>query len=151
MIFVDSNYFIHLLTHHEKQSKIETFFDEKQDLCTSMTVLNEVKYGILWYASSKKLKTTKKYEIISHLKSNDPLLSEIMERYITFFINIRASVIIYGSTAEDELLTCDLMTKYGFLPSDASILATMIHNNISTILTDDEDFKKVKEINVLTL
>ena len=44
----------------------------------------------------------------------------------------------------------DFMEKYKIRPRDAIHVASMLENNISTIITEDPDFKKVKEIKVLT-
>jgi len=42
------------------------------------------------------------------------------------------------------------MEKYKIRPRDAIHVASMLENNISTIITEDPNFKKVKEIKILT-
>ena len=43
----------------------------------------------------------------------------------------------------------EVMERYGLLPGDAAIALTCRHYGISTILTFDEDFKKVPWLRVL--
>ncbi len=43
----------------------------------------------------------------------------------------------------------DIMRQYGLLPNDAIIAATCKHYNIDTIITFDEDFKRVPWLTVL--
>jgi len=42
------------------------------------------------------------------------------------------------------------MEKYKIRSRDAIHVASMLENNISTIITEDPNFKKVKEIKILT-
>ena len=48
-----------------------------------------------------------------------------------------------------EKLTCSIIVENALLPTDASIVANMLKNNIKKVLTDDSDFKKVDAIEVL--
>ncbi len=43
----------------------------------------------------------------------------------------------------------DIMRQYGLLPNDAIIAATCKHYNIDTIITFDEDFKRVPWLKVV--
>ena len=43
----------------------------------------------------------------------------------------------------------DVMMQYGLLPNDAIIVATCKHYNIDTIITFDEDFKRIPWLKVI--
>jgi predicted nucleic acid-binding protein len=45
----------------------------------------------------------------------------------------------------------EFMKKYGIKPRDAIHVASMLENSIPTIVTEDSDFKKVREIKTLTI
>lgn len=45
----------------------------------------------------------------------------------------------------------NFMEKYQLRPRDAIHVSSMLENEVSTIITEDPDFKKAKEIKVLTL
>ena len=58
--------------------------------------------------------------------------TSVIERYLKFFINIS-----------------HIIVENALFPTDASIVAIMIKNNIKKIITDDSDFKKVGLIEVI--
>lgn len=58
---------------------------------------------------------------------------------------------IISVNPETVLRALKLMKKYRLKPRDAIHTASMLENNISTIITEDPDFKKIREIKVLTL
>jgi|YelNatPaOPRAMG01_1025707.scaffolds.fasta_scaffold38897_2 predicted nucleic acid-binding protein len=43
------------------------------------------------------------------------------------------------------------MRKYGIKPRDCIHISCMLENNVKTIVTEDVDFMKVKEIKVLSI
>jgi predicted nucleic acid-binding protein len=45
----------------------------------------------------------------------------------------------------------NFMEKYELMPRDSIHVSSMLENNVSTIITEDPDFKKVKEIKTLTI
>lgn len=150
-VFIDTNVFLIFLTkHRDNWQKIGDIFDsEKHELKTSVLVINELKYKLLWTAAAEKLNTQNKYEIIDFIKNDKNLRDGVYSKFLEFYTNIKQKIAILDITDKDEIASCQLSDKYGLLPTDASIAASMISNGIKKILTDDADFKKVKELEVM--
>ena len=150
-LFVDTNIFLFLLTKQEKVwEKISSVLDDNSyEFFTSVLVLNELKYKLLWLSAAEKLSTTKKYDIVAEIKKNSILRNAVYSKYLEFYLSLAHQFTILENSVHHELLSCSLSTKYGLLPMDAGIVATMLKHNISIIFTDDKDFSKVTEIKVL--
>lgn len=150
-IFIDTNSFIAFLADDkEKAGKIDNILSDKNnEIYTSYNVLNEIKFILLIDKAMKILKTDKKWELIKFIKNNEEARSEIIEKYLEFYANIKSRMNILTVNHDIEILSCKMSIDYGLLPTDASIAAAMMKNNIKKILTDDSDFKKVKGIEVI--
>lgn len=150
-LFVDSNPFIYFLSDvKDKADIVQKFFKNKNyELHTSYAVLNEVKFRLLMNKAIEELKTTKKYELIKSINSMEDLRISVIERYLKFFTNIIHLIKILDMDSSSETLSCSMIMEKGLLPTDASIAALMLNNNINKILTDDSDFKKVESIEVI--
>ncbi len=150
-LFVDTNIFLFLLTKQEKVwEKIASLFDDDSyDFFTSVLVLNELKYKLLWISAAEKLSTTKKYDIVAEIKTNAALRNEVYSKYMEFYLSLGHQFTVLENSVHHELLSCSLSTKYGLLPMDAGIVATMLKHNVSIIFTDDKDFDKITEIKVI--
>lgn len=150
-IFIDTNSFIFFLTDEkEKAQKVtDVLKDKNNEVYTSYNVLNEVKFILLIDKAMKTLKSGKKWELIKFIKDNEEIRKEILEKYLKFYSNIKSRAKILTINDDIEILSCQKSIEYGLLPTDASIVASMISNGIKKILTDDADFKKVKEVEVM--
>ncbi len=152
-LFVDTNIFLYFLTKHkDKWDKIaELFNDTNYEFITNILVLNELKYKLLWLSASEKIKTTNKFAIINRIKKDKKLRTSVYSKYLEFYLNLKNKFDILDITNKEEILSCSISTKYGLLPTDASIVANMMQNNIEKILTNDEDFKRVDKIEVIQI
>lgn len=150
-IFIDANPFIYFLSDVTKKSdKVQEILEnDNNTLYTSYAVLNEVKFKLLMNKSIEDYKTNKKYELIKILNTDKNLRKNVIERYLKFFVNIRQRVKILDLDEVTEEMTCSIIIEKGLLPTDASIVASMVKNNIKKIVTDDSDFKKVDIIEVI--
>lgn len=150
-IFIDANPFIYFLSDVKKKSdNVQRILENKEnEFYTSYAVLNEVKFKLLINKAIEDYKTNKKYELIKIVNTNSDLRASVMERYLKFFLSISQLVKIIDLDMITEKLACSLIIEYGLLPTDASIAASMVKNNIKKILTDDSDFKKVDTIEVV--
>ncbi len=54
-------------------------------------------------------------------------------------------------TLRELTMALGFMHKYGLKPHDALHIACMVSNNIPMIITEDPDFRGIKEIEVLTI
>jgi len=150
-IFIDANPFIYFLSNVIKKSdKVQRILENNEnEFYTSYAVLNEVKFRLLMNKAIEEYKTNKKYELIKIVNTNSELRASVIERYLKFFLSISQLVKILDLDATTEKVACSLIIEYGLLPTDASIVAGMLKNDIKKILTDDSDFKKVDVIEVI--
>ncbi|MEW5955294.1 MAG: type II toxin-antitoxin system VapC family toxin [Candidatus Micrarchaeota archaeon] len=125
--FLDTNLFI--FAFYEKSAKGEraqNILDEivrgKARAATSALVLDEVMWAI-----------TKNYSSTE--------IPSVIERVYDV-----PNVVVIGVDAEAPRLAIEVMKKYGLKPRDAFHAATMLQNEIFTIVSDDADFDRVKEI-----
>ena len=150
--FVDANVFLDYLLGDKRSKRVLAFIKKyKKRSATSMTVLSEVKYKLLWILASRKLKTTKKYEIIEYIKRNKQFREDVYATYLDFYIFLVQHFTILNETLEDEFLSCSLSHEDDILPKDAMILALMLRTKIPKLVTFDSDFDDVKLVEVVKL
>ena len=118
------------------------------DIYTSYDVLNEIKFILLINEAKKLLNTEKRRELIEIIKKNKELRKSVIEKYLKFYINLSAHIKILINK-DAEISSSNNIFEYGLLPTDATILALMNKHKINTILTNDSDFKKIKDIKVI--
>lgn len=150
-IFIDANAFIYFLSNtKDKAERVQKIIeDSSYQLFTGYAALNEVKFRLLINKAIEELKTTKKHELIKFIKEDEIIRTSVIERYLKFFINMANFITILEIDESTEKMICSLIINDGLLPTDASIAAMMRLNGIKKILTNDSDFKKVKEIEVI--
>jgi len=133
MIFFDTSVLVAAFCKEEKLEKAKelvkkVFFGEIEGYISTQ-VLAELFY-VLHYKKKIDLKTCKMLVEAFKISKNWKIL-EIRKETINKAIEIKE--------------------KYNILFWDALIVATMLENNIKKILTLDEEFKKVKEIEVILI
>ncbi len=147
-IFIDANSFLYLLTETPKKYEmLLEMLNSDIELATSYSVLNEVKYKLLYIFASEEFKTKHKYEIVNHIKKDREFRKKIIIRYLKFYRSISSRVKILSD--DGELASCSLIVNYGLLPNDASIVAIMKKNQIKSIITSDSDFEKISWIKII--
>lgn len=130
-IFLDSNFLIYMNTMiNEERGALDEFFRNllKESLFTNMLVVDETLYV-----------SKRKFELPYDVTLN--FLRKIMIPY-TEIISIEE---------EDMKVTEKYLLTYDLKPSDAIHLATMEKAGVNHIVTEDEDFDKVKEVKRLWL
>lgn len=139
-LFIDTNAFVYFLTHNkDKTTKVQEILEsEEYEIFTNVLVINELVYKLLWISASEKLKTNK-------------IRNDVYLRFIDFYSHLKSRCTVLDMKEDDIMLSCSISNNYGILPTDACIIVTMIKNNIKKILTDDSDFKKVHEIEVIEI
>ena len=152
-IFVDTNTFVYFLTDDKnKTAKMHDMLESGEyEIFTNVLAVNEIIYKLLWISASEKLKTNKKFILLKFIKNNINLRSEVYSKFIDFYLYLKTRCKIFDLKEDEIMISCSIANNYGLLPTDASIAATMIKNNIKKILTDDSDFKKIKGIEVVEL
>ena len=146
LIFLDTNILYHILHNTPKTDQVLTLLEENpEDYVIDMVVHNEIihtstmhyleyKHGVKGIYSIKRWIKKHGYpgEVINAVR-------ELIRR-----LDIRLIPSIY---TEQELY--ETVLRYKLLPSDAIIALTCKHYGIDTILTLDEDFKRVPWLKVI--
>lgn len=149
-LFVDTNAFLQILRRTSKAEKVADMLErDGSELFTSMAVLNEIKHKLLWLEAFDTLKTKKKYKVMKFIKSDQKFRESVLMRYMEFYSTVVGRCTVVSLHSFYELRAVGVMLKYGLLPTDAYILATMQALGISDILTDDNDFSKIEWVNVV--
>ena len=120
---------------------------EEKDLAVSLRVIDEIIFTLIRLDALRRL----------NIRKLDQLREYIRKRGIKEFANAMNDVeeLIEGLgivVLEDkgslrELL--EVMRSYNLLPGDALVAVTAKHYGISTILTFDEDFKRIPWLKVI--
>ncbi|MFQ5406028.1 MAG: type II toxin-antitoxin system VapC family toxin [Candidatus Micrarchaeia archaeon] len=126
-VYLDANFFVFAgfdATEKGNQARkiLEQIVLGKKQATTSALCLDEVMWTLL--------KNKAKQKIRSHLED-------------TYSIpNLK----IVSGTSLSPLRAVDFMEKYNLKPRDAFHAAIMQEQNLNTIISDDKDFDKIKEI-----
>jgi len=147
VIMVDTNVFYNFLFETELTEKATKIFELEEPLLTSFTVINETLYVI-----SRKI-AERKFGIRSYRRFREFVSSNGYEHFLeelTKFFNLLDDLSItilrdYQNTSE----VWELMKNYNLLPNDALIATTCKYYGIKKIATFDEDFKRVKFLDVV--
>ena len=145
-VFIDTNIFYNILFKTNLTRKARKLLEdyEENKFYTSLTVINE-----LLYISIRKY-----YQTTEELKGSYSLRKLIVNKgYPKFIVN---GIMKLLEDLEVEVLVGDVeyqdmiesASQLKLLPSDVIIALTCKHNNIDTIITFDEDFKRVPWLKV---
>jgi len=146
LIFLDTNILYHILHNTPRTTQVLTLLEENPgDYVIDMVVHNEIiytstlhylehRYGVKGIYSVRRwiMKHGYPEEVINTVR-------ELIKR-----LNIR---LIPSTYTEQELY--ETIQNYKLLPSDAIIALTCKHYSIKTILTLDEDFKRIPWLKVI--
>jgi len=146
-VFIDTNIFYNILFETSLTRKTRELLEnyEENQFYTSLTVINELLY----------ISTRKYYQTTENLKGSYSLRELIVDKgYPKFIINgirnlledLEVEVLAENVEYQDMIETA---SQLKLLPSDAIIALTCKHNGIDTIITFDEDFKRVRWLKVV--
>ncbi len=145
-VFIDTNIFYNVLFETNLTRNARKLLEdyEENKFYTSLTVINELLY----------ISTRKCYKAMEELKGPYSLRKLIVNKgYPEFIVNgirklledLEVEVLVENVEYRDMIETA---SQLKLLPSDAIIALTCKHNNIDTIITFDEDFKRVPWLKV---
>ncbi len=148
MIYVDSNALVYLL--HDVRPKSSLVIDTlsgSDEVYTSLRTIEETSYILVRIHLTKQYGVRSIHQIrevirrhgLEFIKDELATLRSLLSGYNIVVLQDRATV--------DEIH--DAMVKYHLLPGDAIIALTCKHHGIDTILTFDEDFKRVPWLRVV--
>ncbi|ASJ02770.1 hypothetical protein A3L09_05640 [Thermococcus profundus] len=143
--FLDSSVIVNLIVETELTKLAENVI-EHRPLLTSETVIDESIYVII-----RKLFALhgirNRFDVKE--KITTPEGKEIIREAIELVMNLLEDKGVGVLRDADIYLTMATMEKYGLLPHDAKILATMFQNGIRRLATFDRDFRNVSGIVLL--
>lgn len=140
MIFLDTNVLYHILHKTPKTGHALNLLEENSgDYVIDFIVHNEVIYTSTIHYLEHNYGVRGAYAVRKWIRRHgypEKVLNAV--RKLIESLDIRLIPTVY---TEDELYKA--LLELGLLPSDAMIALTCKHYGISTILTFDEDFKRV--------
>jgi len=146
VIFVDTNILYHIIHRTPKTDEALTILEENPgDYIIDTVVHNEIIYASTMHYLEHKHGVKGAYSARKWIKRHGypkeviDVVKELIKR-----LNIRLVPSMY---TEEELYKA--LIEFRLLPSDAIIALTCKHQGIDTILTFDEDFKRVPWLKVV--
>ena len=142
MIYVDANIIYNAIVKTELTEYARNTM-RLSGKVTSWTAINETVYAIF-----RKLAEREGYKTVHAIKDmpqteRQKLLDDAFE---TVERCISENNITQIRETQDTYISHQIAAEYGLLPSDATILATVLSHGITKIATLDRDFEVVKDI-----
>lgn len=147
MKVVDTNIFIEYLLNGERASKAEDLLSRNPDLAVTNVIIDEVEFVIIRRLASVRLGIRSLKRLKEYIKRNGLRFAyDALKKYTDMLRELEIAVL--KDYAEPyELL--ETMMRFNLTPSDAIIALTCKHYGIKTIITFDEDFKRIPWLKTL--
>ncbi len=146
MKVVDTNIFVQYLFDGDRADEAEKLLASHPDLAVTVGIIDEVEFVIIRCLARRRLGLRKLSRLKEHLRKNGlDFAIDILERYTEMLHEFDIAVLRDYAEPKELLET---MRKYQLTPSDAIIALTCKHYGIDTILTFDEDFKRIPWLRV---
>jgi predicted nucleic acid-binding protein len=142
VIILDSNTIVYyLLSIEPYASKVKQVIVEREDLAVTLRIVDEVVFTLIrleaWRRQGlRQLSELRDYVRRQGLREFYDTINDVEE-----FIYKIGIQVLEDKGSFTELL--ETIKKYNLLPGDALIAITAKHYGIDTILTFDEDFKRI--------
>ncbi len=147
MKFVDSNVFAYYIFKSEYTEEAARLLVEHEDLATSVRVIDEVVFLSIRRLALERLGLRRLDKIKAYISKHG--LNFAMDKLSMLRdVITELDIMVLKDTADLEELF-DTMISYNLTPSDALISLTCKHYGIDTIITFDEDFKRVPWLKVI--
>ena len=112
-------------------------------LCTPSSVLWETTYILLKAKAMKDAGIRKHYEVLKYLRENPDYVRTATKEIVNDIKTLISLYKIRILRVSPYRYMVREMLRYGLLPSDALIVATCRLHKVKTLITCDEDFKRV--------
>ena len=147
MKVVDTNIFVQYLFDGDRADEAEKLLASHPDLAVTVGIIDEVEFVIIRCLARRRLGLRKLSRLKEHLRKNGlDFAIDILERYTEMLHEFDIAVLRDYAEPKELLET---MRKYQLTPSDAIIALTCKYYGIDTILTFDEDFKRIPWLRVI--
>ncbi len=147
MILLDTNAIVYYLHRVEPYaSKVKQILVEREDLAVTLRIVDEVIFTLIRLEAWRKLGMRKLDQLRDYIREHGLDGFEDTINDIEELINRLDILVLEDKGSLEELLKT--MKNHSLLPGDALIAITAKHYSIDTILTFDEDFKRVPWLKV---
>lgn len=146
-IFIDTNVFYNILFETNLTQVARKLLEEYEEnlFYTSLTVVNE----LLYISTRKYYQATQEVSgsySLRRLTANKGYPTPIINGVQSLLKDLEVEVLIENVGYQDMI---EVANSLKLLPSDSIIALTCKYHGIETILTFDEDFKRVPWLNIL--
>ncbi len=147
LVYLDTSIILSILLETEKYQAAEDVLASFQDktFVTSGIALNEAFYVATFEYYRQKGLVKSRYSL-REVIGRQGYPREVVELVLEFVNDLRIKVLEDYYDFKEYI---QVMTTYRLLPNDAQIALTCRHYDIDTILTFDEDFKRVPWLKVV--
>jgi len=141
-VFVDSNMFIQLLYEGTRASEAEELLNRYPLLAISIGVVDEVLHFIVRREAMNKYSVRRAYDLRKLVRSKGiSFAKESLNKFASLLKELYVKIVADADAEPSEIII--IMDNYRLSPKDAIIALTCKHYGINTILTFDEDFKRI--------
>ncbi len=148
MILLDTNAIVYYLHRVEPYaSKVKRILIERKDFAVSLRVIDEVIFTLIRLDALRRLNIRRLDQLREYIRKHG--IEEFANALndVEGLIEELGIIVLEDKGSLGELL--EAMRSYNLLPGDALIAVTARHYGIDTILTFDEDFKRVPWLRVI--
>jgi hypothetical protein len=148
MLFLDANAILYYLHDVKPYSQIvENITSEEDELFTSIRVLDETIFTIVRTKAWIKLGIRRIEKLREYIQKHGyEFFEEDIDKLYKFLKEANIAVVEDKATPQELI---EVAKRFHLLPADALIALTCQHYGIGTILTFDEDFKRVPWLKVI--
>jgi predicted nucleic acid-binding protein len=152
-IFIDANIFLHHAfgTNSASTAFLKRVEEENIKAYTSALVMEEVFFKLMIQSASNfvdKITLEKLKSTFADEKNREKIL-EPVEQYLSYVRMLGdMGLRIVDLTASDITRSVEKVKEHGLITADAAHLSVMERKGIRDIVTNDQDFIAIKEINV---
>ena len=144
-LFIDANILIRVIVGKEYSLLKNLIGTEPY---TSTTVLEEATYKIIALSIMEiEGESLNAYKIKKLFKKG--IAEDLIKKRLSALNKLIEKFNIVSPTYEDFEKSKEIITEYKLLPNDALIVAIIQRKNIDTLLTLDEDFKRIPWIQII--
>ncbi len=142
MILLDTNAIVYYLHRVEPYaSKVKNILVERRNLAVTLRVIDELVFTLIRLDALRRLNIRRLDQLREYIKKHGIKEFANAMNDVEELIEELGIVVLEDKGSLGELLGA--MRSYNLLPGDALIAITARHYGIDTILTFDEDFKRI--------
>ncbi|MEB3760294.1 MAG: PIN domain-containing protein [Desulfurococcales archaeon] len=148
MILLDTNAIVYYLHRVEPYaSKVKQILVEEKDFAVSLRVIDEIIFTLIRLDALRRLNIRRLDQLREYIRKHGVKEFANAMNDVEELIEELGIIVLEDKGSLGELL--EIMRNYNLLPGDALIAITARHYGIDTILTFDEDFKRIPWLKVI--